>query len=61
MPVDKYEVFTPGVPIEYEGAKAIQIVDGKKRVLYPPDVPEIVAMQQGGMSDEDIAAWMAMV
>jgi len=58
---DKYEFFTPGVPIQYEGAKAIQIVDGQKRVLYPSDVPTIEKLQKGGMSDEDIAGWLDMM
>ena len=58
---DKYEFFTPGVPIQYEGAKAIQIVDGQKRVLYPPNVPIIKKLQREGMSDEDIAGWLDMM
>lgn len=59
--MDKFVDFTPNVPIQYEGTKAYQIVDGKKRVLYPPDVLEILALQKDGMPDEDIAAWMKMV
>ncbi len=58
---DKYEFFTPGVPIQYEGAKAIQRVDGQKRVLYPPNVPIITKLQRDGMSDEDIAGWLDMM
>ena len=61
MPLDKYESFVPGVPLQFEGAKAIQIVDGKKLVMYPPDVAFILEHQRAkSMSDEDIAAWLDM-
>ena len=62
MPLDKFREFTPGVPLQFEGTKAIQIVDGKKRVLHPNDVAFILEHQRAkSMSDEDIRDWLRMV
>jgi hypothetical protein len=57
----KFEKFQPNVPIEHDSSgRDFQLVDGKKRFLYPPHVTMAKDLREQGMSDEDIREWLDM-
>ena len=56
-----YEKFTPNIQIQQDDSgRDIQIVDGETRVLYPPDVAEIMDLRAQGMPDDEIRDWLDM-
>ena len=60
--MDKYEKFTPNVPIERDSAgRDVQVVDGETRVLYPPHAELANDLRRQGMNDNDVRAWLDMV